>query len=164
MLGETTMHFTECEQREIRAFMVAGDEETIDKLMATDGGRSCADEVREADASLYFGLFRRPHTPPPRGGAGTSTGDGECEGDAPAADDGDADVGPAPMETDDGAQDGGAPDNKRKKKKKQRRGGKKHLRHDQDGGAGGSTDRGADGGNSRWRDEVGEADSSSEGD
>ena len=164
MLGETTMHFTECEMREIRASMVAGDDEAIDKLMATDGGRSCADEVREADASLYFGLFRRPHTPPPRGGAGTSTGDGECEGDAPAADDGDADVGPAPMETDDGAHDGGTLGNTRKKKKKQRRGGKKHLRHDQDGGAGGSTDRGADGGNSRWRDEVGEADSSNEGD
>ena len=75
LLGESDIHFTECELREISASYAAGDDEMLARLIETDGGQSCADELKAADRSLFFGLFPRPRSPPPRtdGEAGPST-------------------------------------------------------------------------------------------
>ena len=75
LLGESDIHFSACRLRETSLSYVAGDDASLDRLMETDGGQSCADEIRAADRSLFFGLFPRPRSPPPRtdGEAGPST-------------------------------------------------------------------------------------------
>ena len=76
-LGESDIHFDECELREIFAWELRNrhDDASRDRLIETDGGQSCADELKAADRSLFFGLFPRPRSPPPRtdGEAGPST-------------------------------------------------------------------------------------------